>query len=244
MTKQIIIIPVLKEKQNLVKLIPDIFKIMPDVSILIVDDNSLDGTKELIQALQLEFPKLFYLLRKSRFGYGNSMVDGMKWVLANDYKFIVTMDADFSHPYKLLPQFFSLLEKYTVVIGSRYIAGGKIENWNFFRRILSRLANFYVKVILNIKLKDVTTGFVGYGNNAVREIIDQSPQSTGYSFLVETKYKLIKTGYIPFEFPITFTERREGQSKMRLGIIFESILIPWYLFFKKIDRVKPRILSR
>lgn len=230
-SKTTILIPTLNERANLEKLIPAIFDFMPDVSVLIVDDSSTDGTEELVKNLQKLYPNLYLLERTKDFGYGKACVDGFRYLgvelLSNDY--VVTMDADFSHDYRAIPQMLEKIMTYDVVIGSRYAAGGKIENWSWHRKILSRLANWYVRAILNMKIKDATTGFNAYRREALLKSDFDSIRSNGYAFLVELKYKLLKSGAKITEHPITFTERREGQSKMSSKIIWESILLPWRL---------------
>ena len=130
--KSIILIPTLNEKENLEKLIPAIFGLIPDISVLVVDDNSNDGTKELVEGLRQNYNNLFILKRLKDFGYGHSSVDGFKWVLERDYDFLVTMDADFSHDFNVAPALLKDLENYDISVGSRYVQGGGIKNWSFF----------------------------------------------------------------------------------------------------------------
>lgn len=232
MNNLIVLIPTLNEKDNLEKMIPAIFKKMPDISILIVDDNSTDGTQQLIDELKQKYNNLFIIHRTENFGYGRSSIDGFRWILERSYDYLVTMDADFSHDFNAVPLLVSELNNESdVVIGSRYVNGGGVENWSFFRKVLSKLANFYVKTILRLAIKDITSGFNAYRITCLSKINLNNIKAEGYSFLVELKYRLIKAGCSVMEYPILFSERREGQSKMSSKIIWEAIKLPWKLKF-------------
>ncbi|MEK7121891.1 MAG: polyprenol monophosphomannose synthase [Patescibacteria group bacterium] len=228
-SKSIILIPTLNERENLKDLIPSIFRLMTDISILIVDDNSPDGTQELVGLMKADLKKLFLLERKSDFGYGRSSTAGFKWILERPYDHLVTMDADFSHDYNEIPALLEKLKSFDVAVGSRYIKGGGVKNWNFFRRVLSRFANLYVKIILKLPVIDATTGFNAYRADSLKKINLDEIDSNGYAFLVELKYRLFRAGCNFIEHPILFSERREGQSKMSSKIIWESIWLPWKL---------------
>ena len=228
-SKSIILIPSLNEKENLKDLIPQIFNLMSEISVLIVDDSSSDGTQELIKLMKADHGNLFFLDRKDRFGYGLSSIDGFRWIFSKEYEHLVTMDADFSHDFNDIPILIDGLYNYDVVVGSRYVEGGGIKNWNLFRRILSRFANLYVKIILGLSVADVTSGFNAYRVNSFKKINLEEISSNGYAFLVELKYRLFKVGCRFVEYPIIFSERREGQSKMSSKIIWESALLPWKL---------------
>lgn len=213
-------------------LIPGIFGLMPDISVLIVDDNSSDGTQELARSMDVNLKKLFLLERKNDFGYGRSSTDGFKWVLEKSYDNVITMDADFSHDFNAVPDLLEKLKNFDVAVGSRYVKSGGIKNWNFFRMVLSRFANFYVKIILDLPIVDATTGFNAYRVNSLRKINLDEIKSDGYAFLVELKYRLFKVGCRFVEHPILFSERREGQSKMSSKVIWESVKLPWRLKLK------------
>lgn len=230
-SRSVILIPTLNEGKNLKDLIPGIFGLMPDVSVLIVDDNSSDGTKELVGSIKVYFKNLFILERKNDFGYGRSSVDGFKWVFEKQYENIVTMDADFSHDPNSIPAMIGMLNLSDITVGSRYVRGGGVKNWNFFRRVLSRFANLYVKLILNLPVTDTTTGFNSYRVSVLKKLNLDEIRSEGYAFLVELKYRLFRAGCRFSEHPILFSERREGQSKMSSKIIWESVLLPWRLRF-------------
>lgn len=230
--RSVILIPTLNEKENLEKLIPAVFNLMPDVSVLVIDDNSNDGTQELIGELRQNYSKLFVLNRLDNFGYGRSSIDGFRWALNRQYEFLVTMDADFSHDFNIIPVLVDNLKNFDVVVGSRYIGGGGVKNWSFPRRILSKFANYYVRAILKLPVKDATTGFNAYRAGCLSQIDLGRIHSEGYAFLVELKYRLFKSGCKFVEYPILFSERREGQSKMSSKIIWEAIKLPWKLLFR------------
>src|SRR3989344_8084130 len=182
-SRSIILIPTLNEKDNLKDLIPGIFGLMPDISVLVVDDNSSDGTQDLIRSMAVDFKNLFLIERKSDFGYGRSSVEGFKWVLERPYDYLVTMDADFSHDFNEIPALLRKLNNFDVAVGSRYVTGGGVKNWNFFRRVLSRFANFYVKTILNLPVIDATTGFNAYRVDFLRKLNLKEISSDVYAFL-------------------------------------------------------------
>lgn len=228
--RSIILIPTLNEKENLKDLIPGIFDLMPDISVLVIDDNSSDGTEEFMNSFKQKFHNLIFISRKNNFGYGRACIEGLEWILDNkNFDLIVTMDADFSHDFSEIPDLLKKLESFDIAIGSRYIKNGGIKNWNFFRRILSRFANLYVKIILNLPVVDATTGFNAYRADSLKKINLNKINSNGYAFLVELKYRLFRAGDRFVEQPIVFSERREGQSKMSGKIIWESIKLPWRL---------------
>ena len=230
-SKSIVIIPTLNEKENLKELLPQIFGLMPDISVLIVDDNSKDGTGELVGSLAGHFKNLFILDRKNNYGYGRSSIDGFKWVFERQYENLVTIDADFSHDPNAIPGMLDMLDLSDITVGSRYVRGGGVKNWNFFRRVLSKFANFYVRAILSLPVTDATSGFNSYRVSALKKINFDEVRSEGYAFLVELKYRLFRAGCRFSEHPILFSERREGQSKMSSKIIWESVLLPWRLRF-------------
>lgn len=237
--KSIILIPTINERDNLEDLIPAIFGLMPGISVLIVDDNSSDGTQELIESMKTDFKSLFLLERKNDFGYGRSSIDGFKWIFEGQYDYLVTMDADFSHDFNSVPALLNKLKNFEVVVGSRYTRGGGVKNWNFFRKVLSRFANLYVKISLGIPIMDITSGFNAYRVDYLRKIDLDKINSNGYAFLVELKFRLFRVGCKFIEHPILFSERREGQSKMSGKIIWESVWLPWKIRFNKIKNRLP-----
>lgn len=230
----IVIVPTYNEKENIKSLVEKIFSLSPDIHILVVDDNSPDETGSIVEGLQTRFPRLALHQRLNDRGFGKSYIDGFKKVVNNEQsETIVMMDADFSHEPKEIPEMVKKLSECDVVIGSRYIKGGRIENWNLRRRLLSRFANFYVRTILRLPIKDTTTGFMCFKKDILKKIDLDSIKSEGYAFLVELKYRMLESGFKITEHPIVFTERREGQSKMSFKNIWEAIWLPWQLKLSK-----------
>lgn len=224
----LVIIPTLKERSNLSNLVPDILKHIPDAVILIADDHSEDGTKELAGK------NVVVLDRVVNHGYGKAVLEGFQWALQHGFDFVITMDADFSHDPKELSHLIDKLKSFDVVVGSRYVHGGGVKNWSFHRRVLSRVANWYVRAVLHTKINDNTTGFMAYRRHAIEQLLKYSLHSEGYAFLVEVKYKLSQNNLSITEHPIIYAERREGQSKMSFGVIWESIWLPWRLKYGKL----------
>lgn len=205
-----IVIPAYKECENLKRLLPEVLK-QTTHDILIVDDSSNDGTKELVK----KYEKVHLLERKER-GFGSAVLAGLKEGIKRKEAFILTMDADFSHDPKDIPRLLKACKGVDVVIGSRYVKRGNIKNWVWYRRALSRMANFYARTTLGLTAKDVTSGFRVYRTSALKKIIDKQ-FSDGYTFQEEVLYRL--QGRVK-EVPITFTERREGESKLPSSEIF------------------------
>jgi dolichol-phosphate mannosyltransferase len=229
-SKLIVVIPTYNEKDNIAKLIGMIFNLYPQSSVLVVDDDSPDGTAQAVKEAQTDFANLHLLERRQDRGFARSYMDGFKNILAdNRYDYVVMMDADFSHNPQVVRAMVNQLDKYPVVIGSRYVAGGRIENWNWKRRLLSRFANLYVRTILAMPVRDMTTGFMCFRKEVLNKIDPDALNSDGYAFLVEFKYRLVSAGFDAHEQPIIFRERREGQSKMSSKVIWESIWLPWKL---------------
>ncbi len=234
MDETIILIPTYNEKENIASLAEQIFGLYPQTSVLVLDDNSPDGTAGEVEKIKPKFINLDVHRRDGPRGFGRSYLDGFAKVLNDDrYDFIIMMDADFSHNPKEIQSMMAKLADYEVVNGSRYIPGGGIKNWPWFRLFLSRFANFYVRTILRVPVKDMTTGFVCLHKELLKKVDLNSIHSDGYAFLVELKYRLLKAGARFYEHPIIYTERREGGSKMSSKVIWESIWLPWKLRFKK-----------
>lgn len=228
------VIPTYNEKENIAFLIEAIFQNQPQPSILVVDDNSPDGTAKVVKEFQNIHPNLLLHQRLNERGFGKSYLDAFRKIINDEkYEIIIMMDADFSHDPKEIKEMINKLSRSDAVVGSRYIKRGKIENWSFHRRLLSRFANFYVKTILGVPINDMTTGFMCFRRDVLRAIDLNSIKSEGYAFLVDFKYRILKAGCKIFEHPITFTERREGQSKMSFKNIWEAIFLPWKLRFSK-----------
>jgi dolichol-phosphate mannosyltransferase len=228
MTKTIIIIPTYNEAENLGKITAALFTLnIEDLEILIVDDNSPDGTGQVADQLALQYPQRFHVMhRAGKLGLGTAYIQGFKWAIDQGADYIIHMDADFSHSPSYIPQMLALIPEYEVVVGSRYVKGGRLdERWSWYRRFLSWWANsVWVRVILGTKTRDATAGFKCWRANALQKIDLDQVHSTGYVFTVEMCYLAEKMGYRIKEIPIYFEERRVGDSKMDSGIKIEAAL--------------------
>ncbi len=227
MKKSLVIIPTYNEKDNIRDIINRVFQLKRNFDILVVDDNSPDGTAQIVKQLQKEFSdKLFLLNRPEKKGLGKAYIAGFKWALQHQYNYIFEMDADFSHPPVKLIELLEVLEKNEadVSVGSRYLKGRiNVVNWDLKRILLSYFASIYVRMITGIPVKDTTAGFVGYKKEVLQSFNFDKIEFVGYAFQIEMKYKAWKKGFVIKEIPIIFTDRIKGKSKMHGGIISEAI---------------------
>lgn len=231
--RTLVIIPTYNEKNNIEKLIPQILKVDERINVLIVDDNSPDGTGDVADELKIQFQdRVFVIHRKGKLGFASAYIEGFQLALKMNVDYLITMDADFSHNPQHLPDIIEEFKDSDVVVGSRYLHGTvSVVNWPIKRLILSKLANFYVRTFTGLKINDCTSGFVGYKQQVLEKIGIENILSDGYSFLIEMKYRAQKKGYKLGEIPIIFEERRLGQSKMSKKIIFEALFRVWQLKF-------------
>lgn len=232
--KNIVIIPTYNEIENIEKIIRKVMSLKTSFHILIVDDGSPDGTAETVKNLQAEFPsQLFLIQRAGKQGLGTAYIAGFKWSLQKGYDYIFEMDADFSHNPDDLERLFSTCanEKYDIAVGSRYVNGGRVENWPLNRIFISYGASVYVRLITWMPVKDCTAGFVCYKREVLEGIDLDKIKFIGYAFQIEMKYSAWKKGFRIKEIPITFVDRKEGVSKMTKGIVKEAILGVWKMRF-------------
>ena len=234
MEKTIIIIPTYNEINNIQKLIPILNNLYPEVHILIVDDNSPDGTGNYVEKLSKEDDRIKLIKRPGKLGLGTAYVAGFKYMLEEGYEIAVQMDADFSHDPKVIKTFLKFMEDYDLVIGSRYVQGVNVVNWPMQRLLLSYFANIYTKVITGMPINDATGGFKCFSRKVFEAINLDEVTSNGYSFQIEMNYKTWKKGFKIKEIPIIFIDRVEGDSKMSKKIIHEAIFAVWKLRFKSI----------
>jgi len=222
--QNIVIIPTYNEKENIEKLVPYVFSLPVKFDILIVDDNSPDGTAQLVKKLQEKFSGLHLLERPGKLGLGSAYIAGFEWALGNGYDYIFEMDADFSHNPDDLVRLYNTCrdENAGLVIGSRYISGVNVVNWPLARVLMSYFASVYVRLVTGIKIHDTTAGFKCYTRQALRDILNYRIRSAGYCFQIEMKFIAWKLGYKIIEIPIIFTDRRSGTSKMSGGIFNEA----------------------
>jgi len=228
-SKLLAIIPTYREAENIEKFINNLFKF--NLDILIVDDNSNDGTQEIVLDLMNSSNRLNLLKRPSKLGLGSAYREGFKYAIKQNYTHVLEMDADFSHQFNDLKQLLNYYSNNDVVIGSRYIKEGKTEGWGLHRKILSLIANIYVRTITGIGIKDATSGFRIYSVQALNTINFETTQSEGYSFQIEMSYRAWKKNLKIKEVPITFVERESGASKMNYKIILEALFKTIYLKF-------------
>lgn len=226
MGKNLVIIPTYNEIENIEDIIRAVFALQSSFDVLIVDDNSPDGTPWRVQALQEEFPdRLFLEVRNQKSGLGKAYVHGFKWALEHQYDYIFEMDADFSHnPNDLEKLYVACQESNTdMTIGSRYATGVNVVNWPLFRVLLSYFASVYVKFITGMKIHDTTAGFVCYKRKVLESINLDKIKFVGYAFQIEMKYRAFAKGFRLVEVPIIFTDRTKGESKMSNAIIKEAV---------------------
>lgn len=227
MTGNLVIIPTYNERDNIAQMVRYVMALPVAFDILVVDDNSPDGTVKAVEQLQQEYKgRLHLLLRYKKEGLGRAYVDGFRWALAHDYAYIFEMDADFSHnPDDLIKLLHACtIEGYDVAIGSRYITGVNVVNWPMSRVLLSYFASAYVRFITGMPFRDATAGFKCYRAHVLRTILQEPVKFLGYAFQIEMKFKAWKYKFKIKEVPIIFTERERGQSKMTKGIIKEAAL--------------------
>lgn len=228
-----IIIPTYNERENITELVFRIRKATGSMDILFVDDSSPDGTADEIRLLQSKDQNIQLLSRSKKEGIGPAYRQAMENIINKNFSdFIITMDADLSHPPEKIPEILELLKINSIVVGSRYVKGGGIENWSFFRRLISRGGSTYARILTGVPIKDMTAGFVGYQVLALKSLDFNKMSSDGYNFQIEMKYLLHRAGKTILETPITFTERGTGESKFSFGIILEAILYPLKIFLK------------
>ena len=218
--KNLVVIPTYNEADNILLLLSEV--LLLDVDVLVVDDNSPDGTQKLILEHDLFGKRIFILQRETKLGLGSAYREGFQWGIENKYHNMIQMDADFSHQVSDLKKLIDEKKDSDVVIGSRYIKSGKIDGWSNNRYLLSLFANKYSRFLTFSKIHDMTSGFRIYTLNALNQIDFKSTKSNGYAFQIEMTVLSLIAKLNIVEIPITFNERREGSSKMSLGIVIEA----------------------
>jgi len=227
--KTLIVIPTYNEFENIETMIRSVFDHIPghmDVHILVVDDNSPDGTAAIVEKLiQQNFSQtLFLMVRTGKLGMGTAYKQGFQWGLSRDYDLFIEMDADLSHHPAYLPDMIDHTRRHDVIIGSRYVTGGGVKGWGGLRKIISKGGSLYARVILGLPIRDLTGGFNLWKRNVLEKINMRSVRSEGYAFQIELKYKAFLNGFSIGEHPIIFEDRRAGKSKMSKGIVTEAML--------------------
>ena len=225
----IVLIPTYNEKENLSKMVTAV-KSAIQTDILIIDDNSPDGTGQLADTLAGQYPGVYVLHRQKKEGLGKAYVAGYNWVLQKDYQEVIQMDCDFSHDPKYLPEMQSALQEADLVLGSRYVLGVSCYNWPLRRILLSKFANVYVELFTKLPVKDATGGFKAFRRKVLETINVNTIRSNGYSFQIETTYRAFRQGYKIKELPIIFYERTMGKSKISKYIILEAAWLVFKMF--------------
>lgn len=222
--KTLIIIPTYNELDNLRPLLSEIFTYAPVTDILIVDDNSPDGTGARADQIAEEDIRVHVLHRAGKLGLGTAYIAGFKYATANGYDAAFEMDADFSHDPRYLPEFLKAIESADLVIGSRYIQGGDTPNWSFLRRFISGGGNIFARTVLGLPIHDCTAGYRCYRREVLERLDLDAIRAQGYAFQVELVYRVLQQGFKIVEIPIIFMDRRVGKSKMSRTIFFEGFL--------------------
>ncbi|MEO0276303.1 MAG: polyprenol monophosphomannose synthase [candidate division WOR-3 bacterium] len=230
--KVLIVIPTYNERENVERIIEEIFKFLPSANILIVDDNSPDGTSEIVREIMKKDKRVNLILKEKKEGLGKAYKTGFKWGIEKNYDIIIQMDADFSHSPEVLPEFIREIEKgYDLIIGSRYLNGVSVVNWPIKRLLLSYFANVYARILTGVPVRDLTGGFKAWKKEVLENLPWKKIDAEGYGFQIETTFYAKKLGYRIKEYPIIFIERRVGVSKMSKKIIFEAFFLVIKLFF-------------
>ena len=228
-TRALVIVPTYNERENLPVLVAQLMQ-QANVSVLVVDDQSPDGTGELADALAQRYAgRVEVMHRTGRRGLGRSYLDGFRKAVDENVEVVCQMDADFSHDPAQLPSLIAGVSRADLVLGSRYVPGGGVVNWPIRRRLLSRFANGYIRTVTRLSVRDCTTGYRCWRLAALGALPLERIRSEGYSFLIETLFMAARSGARVAEVPITFVERRQGESKLSRGVIVESIWTPWRL---------------
>jgi dolichol-phosphate mannosyltransferase len=234
--KSMIVIPTYNEKENIKRLVKEILRLKDNFQVLIVDDNSPDGTGRIADKLSEEYPEVKVIHRKGKLGLGSAYIEGFKYALKEGVDYIFEMDADFSHDPKYLPLFLEKIKDCDVVIGSRYLNGVSVVNWPIRRLILSYGASLYVRFLTGLKIKDCTGGFKCFRREVLENIDLDKIESDGYAFQIEMNYKCHRKGCRIREIPIIFVDRHSGTSKMNRRIVFEAFFVVWRLMFSSFFR--------
>jgi len=240
MNQTIIIVPTFNERENLPRLMARLLSLPVAVDVLVVDDNSPDGTGKIADELAAQHAQIHVLHRAEKNGLGRAYIAGFKWALEKNYEFIFEMDCDFSHDPAEVPAFLQAAENADLVLGSRYIGGIRVINWPLGRLMLSRFAGKYVNMITGMMFSDPTGGYKCFRRRALQAINLDEVRSNGYSFQIELTHRLWREGFTVVETPIIFTDRVEGTSKISRDIIFEAFWMVWRLWLQNGCRRSPR----
>ncbi|NMC73437.1 MAG: polyprenol monophosphomannose synthase [Geobacteraceae bacterium] len=236
-----VVIPTYNERGNIARLIPEILAQDERISVLVVDDNSPDGTGDVVQAMAEKERRILLHRRKGKLGLGSAYREGFRIALSAGARYIIEMDADFSHDPKCIPDLLEKAETYDLVIGSRYLNGVSVVNWPIRRLLLSYFASVYTRVITGLRVSDCTSGFKCFRRNVLESIDLEKMRSDGYSFQIEMNFLCMEKGFRIGEVPIIFIDRHAGTSKMSKRIVREAVVMVWKL---KAGSILRRIAGR
>jgi dolichol-phosphate mannosyltransferase len=232
MNSALVIIPTYNERDNLGPIAEAVLKVDARVDILVVDDNSPDGTGQLADELAAKEPRIKVLHREKKQGLGRAYLHAFRWALEHGYQYVIEMDADFSHDPRYLPGLIdTAMGGADIALGSRYVEGGGTVNWGISRQLISQGGSLYARTILGVKIRDLTGGFKCFNRRVLESIDLDAVQSSGYAFQIELTYRALKKGFTVKEIPIVFEDRRVGQSKMSRKIFLEAVRMVWKLRF-------------
>lgn len=234
MARTLVVTPTYNEAENIGRFIAEVLAQGPEIDILVVDDNSPDGTGDIVEKIKSTNSRINLIRRPGKMGLGTAYVEGFKYAIKNKYDFIFEMDADFSHSPAEIPNFLKKMSDCDLVVGSRYTNGVRVINWPIRRLILSYGANLYTRIITSMPIKDATGGFKCFKRKVLEAIDLDKVHSNGYSFQIEMNFKAWSKGFKVCEHPIIFMERQSGVSKMSKRIVYEAVLMVWRLKFRKI----------
>ncbi len=232
--KSLVIIPTYNEKENIKEIINSVLKVVPETDILIVDDNSPDGTGKIVKKLMEKDKRIHLIEREGKLGLGTAYVTGFKFAIEKGYDWVIQMDADFSHNPEDIPRFFQYTDEYDLIIGSRYVNGVSVVNWPLSRLFLSYFANLYARIVTGVPVKDLTGGFKCIKSDVLKAIDLDSIKADGYGFQIEINFLAYINGFKIKEIPIIFIDRRAGYSKMSKKIIWEAFWLVLRLRLEKI----------
>ena len=231
MKKTVVIVPTYNERENIEELAARILGLNAGLDLLIIDDNSPDGTGQVADGLAKKHREISVMHRPGKAGLGRAYIAGFNYAIGSGYDNVITMDADFSHDPKYLPEFLEKLERYDVVVGTRYIRGGGVRNWPWYRKVVSRGGSLYTRLITGMPLHDATGGFNGYRRKVLEAIHPENIRSEGYASQLEMKFRSWKMGFRLVEVPIVFVDRTLGRSKMSRKIFLEAVFMVLKLRF-------------
>jgi dolichol-phosphate mannosyltransferase len=229
-----VVIPTYNERENLESLVEALIAAASYVRVLVVDDNSPDGTGDIADRLAERFPETVSVLHRARKeGIGPAYLAGFAWAMQADAPVVVSMDADFSHDPADVPRLLAEVTRSDIALGSRYVHGGSTSGWPLFRRFISRCGGTYARLVLGVRVADLTGGFKAYRRAVIQQILSGPMRSDGYGFQIETVYRSIKRGFRVSEIPIVFHDRTKGRSKLSRRIVVEAMLVVWRLRFER-----------